>query len=50
MLKFSGRKDYVGYVGNLANQSYGKGKRTVLLQGGTSLKKDPFNLNIIAGR
>lgn len=31
---------------NLANQSYGKRNRIVLLQGRTSLKKDPVTLNM----
>ena len=35
---------------NLASQSYGKRNRIVLLQGRTSLKKDPFTLNMEALR
>ena len=35
---------------NLANQSYGKGKRTALLQCRTGLKKDPVTLNMQAVR
>ena len=35
---------------NLSNLSFGKGNRTVLLQGRSSLKKDPVTLNIEAVR
>jgi hypothetical protein len=48
MLKKRVCRLYGKFGENLANQSYGKGNRIVLLQGRTSLRKDPVTLNMEA--